>query len=619
MRKFIICIHNHQPVGNFDEVFEKALREAYLPFIQTLKEFPSIKVALHNSGPIFEYLLEKNRRDYLDLIQELLEKKQLELLSGGFYEPILPLIPEDDIKAQVTLMNRFLRERFHVEPRGLWLAERVWESNLVKPLAGAGLEYTLVDDYGFYKIGFKEEDLTGYFITEDEGYTLKLFPISKRLRYMIPASSPEEVIQFLRNFPDQDAVLVYGDDGEKFGLWPGTSDRLYRQGWLRRFLEILSRDDEIKTVFPSEALGAAPPKGRVYLPPSSYEEMEEWSLPPQEQVELKRKKSSLDQESRRFLRGGYFQNFLAKYAESNKMHKRMLFLRSQLQQEKGEALTHYLRGQCNCAYWHGVFGGLYFPFLREAIYRELLRAESHLSLPEGFTLLDFDKDGLEEAVFQGKAFDLIFHKRGGRVLEWDDRLSFLNLTNVMTHYLEAYHLERGENIPSSISRTGAQGEVFYDLYTKESFLDHFLDSPQGYRRSLPQLSLYQEEVLPPATLRYRSAGILLKEYVIQEQRLLLNLEVERRKPYYMLELNFSCLKDWRPLQEKGTSLSIPFSSFRLQVELSREALFQSEPIYTVSSSEAGLEKIYQGTSLFLIFPLPEERNRMQIVWSRSPN
>ncbi|MGB9553694.1 MAG: alpha-amylase/4-alpha-glucanotransferase domain-containing protein, partial [bacterium] len=137
------------------------------------------------------------------------------------------------------------------------------------------------------------------------------------------------------------------------------------------------------------------PSGRVYLPPSSYEEMEEWSLPPLEQVELKKKKASLDQASRRFLRGGYFQNFLAKYAESNKMHKRMLFLRSQLKEDRGKACTNYLRGQCNCAYWHGVFGGLYFPFLREAIYREVLKAESILSPPEGFTLLDFDKDGLE--------------------------------------------------------------------------------------------------------------------------------------------------------------------------------------------------------------------------------
>lgn len=617
MKKFVFCVHNHQPVGNFDEVFEKALKEAYLPFLQTLKEFPRVKVALHNSGPIFEYLLAKRSNEYIDLIQELLRKGQLELLSGGFYEPILPLIPEDDILSQVSLMNRFLKERFQATPQGLWLAERVWESNLIKPLAKAGIEYTLVDDYGFYKIGLKEEDLKGYFITEDKGYTLKLFPISKRLRYMIPASKPEEVIQFLKSFPDQNAILVYGDDGEKFGLWPGTSDRLYRQGWLRSFLSLLSSDNGVETVFPSEVLKTAYPLGRVYLPPSSYEEMEEWSLPPLEQVELKRKKASMDQASKRLLCGGYFQNFLAKYAESNKMHKRMLFLRSQLKEDKGEAFTNYLRGQCNCAYWHGVFGGLYFPFLREAIYKEVLKAESILSLPVGFTHLDFDKDGLEEAIFQGKAFDLFFHRKGGRVLEWDDRLSFLNLTNVMTHYLEAYHLESGQNIPPSNARSGAQGEIFYDLYTRESFLDHFLDSPEGWQRSLPDLSLYQEEVQPPSTLRYRSQGIPLKEYSIQDEKLLLTLELERVKPYYMLELNLACLKDWRPASERGTSLSIPFFNLKLHVELSQEALFLSEPIYTVSSSEAGLERIYQGISLFFLFPLHEGKNSLQIVLKRA--
>ena len=615
MKKLILCVHNHQPLGNFSEVFQRAYRQAYLPFLETLSAYPEVKVALHVSGPVYEYLLENNLNHYLDLMRELIGRGQLEVLSGGFYEPILSLIPEEDVIAQVKLMNDFLKATFNYQPRGLWLAERVWETNLVRPLSRAGMEYTLIDDHGFYMLGLKEEELGGYFITEDEGYTLKLFPILKSLRRMIPAREPEEVLAFIRNAPGPAEVFVYGDDGEKFGLWPGTHDRLYREGWLRRFLNLLSNEKDVETALPSEVLDAVPPRDRVYLPPSSYEEMEEWSLPPEEQVELRKKKAAMDQESRRFLRGGYFKNFLVKYAESNRMHKRMLFLRERLGDERGKAFRHYLRGQCNCAYWHGVFGGLYFPFLREAVYREFLQAESELQTPESFQRLDFDKDGLEEMVFLGQPFNLFFHRKGGRVLEWDDRPSLTNLSNVMTRYIEAYHLDKGQRATpgnSSSHLSEAQKEPVFDRYTRENFLDHFLESPEDWERSFPNLSLYQAEISSPFTLSLRGEGIPLKEFTVKGNELLLSLEVEKRKPYYMLELNLACFMDWRPPSERGRSLTVPFPGPVLHFELSQEALFRAQTIFTISSSQAGLERNYQGMGIYLIFPLKEERNRMDI-------
>lgn len=591
-------------MGNFAEVFQKALNEAYIPFLQVLKDFPLIKVSLHNSGPIFEFLKERNQSDYLNLIKELLGRGQLELLSGGFWEPILPLIPEEDIVSQIEVMNRFLKETFNFQPKGLWVAERVWESSLIKPLKRAGMEFTFLDDNGFQKIGLEEKDLNGYFIAEDEGFSFNLFPISKPLRYLIPGRNPEEVIKYLKNFPNSDALLVYGDDGEKFGLWPGTKDLLYRDGWLKRFFELLSKDAEIKTVLPSEALNSLTPKGRVYLPPSSYEEMEEWSLPPRMQVELKRKKASLDQETRKFIRGGFFQNFLSKYPESNRMHKRMLFLREQLKGNRGKAFEHYLRSQCNCPYWHGVFGGLYFPFLRDAIYREFLKAEGELGFPEGQFKEDFDKDGFEELILMGKPFNLFFHLQGGRVLEWDDRPSFTNLTNVMTRYLEAYHLENGGD------------QVVLDSYVKESFLDHFLDSPEGWDKSSPNLSPYRVEANFPSVIRFRGEGIPLKEFSLSEGGLVLNMEISRRKPFYALELNLSSRPDLEIKEERGRSLFVPFYTLGLQFDFSREVSLKAQKIFTVSASQAGLEKIYQGTSLFIILPLEGDKTRFSVLIKR---
>ena len=68
--KFIFGIHLHQPVGNFDWVFEDAYQKSYKPFIDTFKKYPSISLVIHISGPLLEWL-EENHPEYLDELLSL--------------------------------------------------------------------------------------------------------------------------------------------------------------------------------------------------------------------------------------------------------------------------------------------------------------------------------------------------------------------------------------------------------------------------------------------------------------------------------------------------------------------------------------------------------------------
>ncbi|MBU1486828.1 4-alpha-glucanotransferase, partial [bacterium] len=54
---FILAVHNHQPVGNFGFVFEEAYRKSYLPFLKVLESHPKIKVVLHYSGILLEWII----------------------------------------------------------------------------------------------------------------------------------------------------------------------------------------------------------------------------------------------------------------------------------------------------------------------------------------------------------------------------------------------------------------------------------------------------------------------------------------------------------------------------------------------------------------------------------
>src|SRR5258706_402383 len=216
--RLILALHNHQPVGNFDGVFEAAYRDSYLPFLDVLEGYPEIPFALHTSGPLMEWLVER-RPEYIARVRALVEAGRVEILGGGFYEPIMTMIPHRDRVGQIRAYSSYLNDLLGAEIRGMWMPERVWEQHLVLALAEAGIEYTVLDDFHFQRAGLSESDLFGYYLTEDEGRLIKVFPGSERLRYTIPFQEPHATYEYLRHLADHHpgSTVVFADDGEKFG------------------------------------------------------------------------------------------------------------------------------------------------------------------------------------------------------------------------------------------------------------------------------------------------------------------------------------------------------------------------------------------------------------------
>ncbi len=480
---FLFAVHNHQPLGNFPDVFRQAFDRAYLPFLETVSRFPRFRFALHFSGFLWDYLL-KERKGCLELIKNMVNSGQLELLGGGYYEPVLTQIPERDRLAQLSLMNEFLQETFGVRPEGLWLTERVWEPHLASLLHRAGFRYTLLDEEHFRYAGLK--NIHGYYITEDEGLTFSVFPIDKTLRYYIPFRSlPELKSYFEKILKEGQDTAIIGDDGEKFGLWPGTDKWVYEDGWLVKFLEFLENNPVEMMTF-GQYLNHRPSLGRAYLPPASYEEMMEWVLNPEDQREFIQLKNSLPPAARRFLRGGLYRDFSLKYPESHHLRCRQLQVSAEVSQgDDQEARKDLYQAQCNDAYWHGVFGGLYLPHLRRAVYEKLISAELKVPFISGWEKLDFDLDGQDEYLLKTPSFFLWAKpEAGGGITEIDDRHLGLNLTDVLTRRPEFYHLNttaQGENKEGKsiheLSRalpTEAQKWLKFDNYRRLSFLERVL-------------------------------------------------------------------------------------------------------------------------------------------------
>ncbi len=649
---FVFGNHNHQPIGNFESVFEEAYQKSYRPFLEVLFEHPSIHWNLHCTGILWEWM-ENNHPEYLDKVSKMVQRKQLELLSGGFYEPILPIISDRDKVGQIQKLNLYLKDRFSITPKGMWCAERVWEPHLPKAIHEAQIEYTVLDDNHFKLSGLKEEMLRGYYKVEEQNRSVDIFPISKDLRYAIPFKEPEEVLEIFKNGAQQNSLpnpcLTLMDDGEKFGLWPDTYKSVYKEKWLEKFIVLLENNsDWISTKTFSEVRAETCSLGKTYIPCASYSEMMEWS-------------------------NGFWRNFLAKYPESNWMHKKMLRLSEKIQNIKDrtkkssfkhlsgkiEAAQNFVwAGQCNCAYWHGIFGGLYLPVLRGAIYQNLIRADSLIYEitqeldGESNTLLtermDLDGDGKEELLLETAQQNLYFAlEAGGTLVEWDFKPQALHISNLMNRRVESYHeklkttvKEKTDSEESAHSihnltkskEEGLENKIYYDWYKRANLVDHFLH-PNTDLNSFQKCN-YGEQgnfVGTPYECKLNRNGVQLSRNGMvwiedKKKDVLVSKEIEILKGFKKsnhLKVNYSISSSTQqtiqPLwfaPEFCFSFSVfdpkmdrsqkgvrawervdPYLGWKMTLNFSSPTDLWIFPLETVTNSEGGFEKTFQGLIL----------------------
>ncbi len=669
---FLFGIHNHQPVGNDPFVFNKVFEDCYRPFFDVLKDFPEIKCNVHFSGPLYDWIL-SNHREYIKTLKEMSKKGQIEIAGGAYYEPILPVIPDKDKLAQIHLMNDFIKKEFGKTPSGMWLAERVWEPQLASIISKAGLKYTFLDDAHFRSAGVCDKELTGYYTTENDAKSIAVFPINKTLRFKIPFSRAEESVKLLKSFSRKKDILVtLFDDGEKFGSWPWTYDWIYNKKWLEKFFKLLVQNHKtIETITASEALKKFKPKSLIYLPTSSYPEMDEWTMEPREFLYYKELKDRLKKYSdyaklRNYLRAGFFRNFFVKYPRANYMHKRMLYLSENIRRyaspAKNKNIFHYLwKAQCNCGYWHGLFGGFYLGNIRAAIYENLIKAEKELDkkFAKNFLIIektDFDFDGLAETIVKISHLICVFSKRGGTLLELSYKDKNFNLLNTITRRKESYHQKIRNNPKDKTNK-----EIIYDKYERLGLVDHLLskkltvsdfDKQKNFttlsgdvyklgidmfpsRRSLSAED-YDDKTrksLQSSAERLQQSGITLNyKYKNRDleftKKISLNKKAEIRTEYifrkstllkkynFGVEYNifFQSLRDVKFYTKKGETnlkrkrifrkinylkISDYFKNIYLRFDFTEADVF-IVPIYSIANSQEGLEKSFQQASILFI-------------------
>jgi len=600
--RFILALHNHQPVGNFDHIFQQAFEDSYNPFLEVFSRYESLKMSLHVSGSLMEWLA-ANQPAYIDRLAELVDRGQIEIIGGAFFEPILAMIPGRDRIGQIRSYTRWLQNRLGATIRGMWIPERVWEQSLTGDLVDAGIEYTVLDDFHFKAAGLNDSQLYGHLITEDEGRSLSVFPGSERLRYLIPFAAPEETVEYLAKMAEShpSAIAVFGDDGEKFGTWPETKKHVHDDGWLSRFFDTLVRNqDWIQVTTLAEAFDNVPPAGKIYLPDCSYREMTEWALPADQLTEYERVAHEMRDRPdwpflSRFMRGGFWRNFKVKYPEADEMYCRMMIVSRRLQEMidlglGGETIERarieLYRAQCNCAYWHGAFGGLYLPHLRNAVYNHLISADNLLekAAGRGETWIeaaadDFNFDARQEVrLANDKLVAMVAPSVGGHLVELDVRKIKLNLLATLARRPEAYHRK-------VLAGAGANSDQVASIHDRVIFkhpdLDKRLQYDDHLRKSLVDL-FYDNDASLEAVLSGQApqrGDFLNSAY---------EARIRRNPDRIQVQLSRDGLAGGAPVRiTKG--LTLDAGSSTLQVAYLLENLPQNHPLhFAVELNFAGL-------------------------------
>jgi alpha-amylase len=392
--------------------------------------------------------------------------------------------------------------------------------------------------------------------------------------------------------------------------------------------------------------------------------MGEWALPAAAAVALERVRQDLasSTEVASLLRGGFWRGFLVKYPEVADTYWKMMRLSTALAEAQRHrpddpalvaARESLWRGQANDAYWHGVFGGCYLPHLRRAVKSALLEAQRGLDGVIGASVeartIDADGDGADEVLIRTPELSVtVAPARGGSVTELAYVPRTLDLADVFTRRPEAYHARmtthadqrdgaRTIHDAPGHKEAGLAERLAYDPFRRASLLEGLFAPGDPLDPVAPwataQLALgrvrlshaIEQAAAGPVVALTSDDGVpagFVKRLAVSGATVRADYHLRPPAPgRWAVQWNLALtageahgryltLPDRPSLASTGrvdgidtVTLVDEWIGVRARLSWSAGAALAWGPVETVSVSEAGFERIYQGLSLLVTWPL----------------
>ena len=399
------------PIHSTEEELEAYYTAAVKPFVTVAYRFPDIPLTLFFSGPLLEWI-QNQHSEYLTVLSEMIKRKQVEVLGGGYYSPILPLIPPTDRLGQIEELTTLIRKLLGRRPRGLWLTKGVWDPALVVHLTGSGMEYTFLEEGDFRRVGLSQQQVGLPRLTEHQGKLLTVFPFHQDLGQKVQDGDFEPFVSLIPSRRRKDRQLLslfLNVDLPSDGAFFTRPEKGFED-----FLQLVrSFYPEIEPVTPSSFLKKnLQALERSYFSSTTFDELCRRTNQPT-------RPSSGSQS---------WKQFLAHDEAANQLYNKMVYVHllvSSLRGDKYKKKSAY-DDLWKSQNWLGFLGGGgegHLALHRQKSFAALLNAEALLRdrtrFQASLTSQDFDLDGVKEYLFQGQSYNLYVDAVGGQIFEWD--------------------------------------------------------------------------------------------------------------------------------------------------------------------------------------------------------
>ncbi len=528
-KKIILGIYSQKPLGTQVEDLEYSLFHCYKPLLTYLYTHEDIKFVFYISIIILEWF-ENNYPEINMLINDMVKRKQLEILSGGYYDPILAILPLKDRALQIEMSTTFLRKRFGRRPKTIWITDQIWDPSLVSTFNSCGIQNLLINTKG--KIQKKE--MLSPFTMQEMGNTINIFPISIEFSDAVLSNNIETVLEEYSTSNKKENIATIMLDADKLISEFILQDGKQLVGLLENLFATINANNIITTLPLLESDGN-----------SIFE--------------------------KKYLASGCFSSMPGKITNYNEMfliYPELNFLYGKLNYSQKLANTikkdknlkkisslEILKGESFGAYTFSDGGGLYHNYLRKENYSHLIEAERSSREKGLFTSslapFDFDFDGLDEYIFRGKNITAIVDTKGGCLAELDYLVTSWNYLDTFVGHSEE-SIETAQIVGENDHKQNSFSDIFihpqFDLKNYKKYGDKRVYTTESELYTLSKLDKNNREITfsIEVNLPYKSRKSLLitKKYVFKANSLevnykIKNLSKERVETKFGFEQNIS--------------------------------------------------------------------------------
>lgn len=510
------------------------------PALMFLCKNPNFSLAFSFNGTQIQ-TLRKKHPEFTKILQELSDKRQVEIYGNGFYNPVFPLIFPQDRTGQIDLFSSEVRLACGKRPRGMTLCASSWDSSLLLPFNTCGMEYILLDE----SLIPPEKRLFIPLFMSDKGKCIDIIPIYNSLKPNIDIE-PQEFIEnikkkinssikksqipFVEQMTDKTNVHIEFTPWEFF--------QLLESCWFDKFVSLFDEFTNLKTSFSVKK--SITERIPVFIPAGISQEVSQWSETPYKTV----KSSQFTQKT--------IQDFLQTYPQSHALYNRMLYVSLLVNQchgdksRKNSAREKLWQAQNGAGFVCTSTGAFVNSTYRQSAYKFLCEAEKILrqcgNFQESLVSYDYNVDGIKEFICRMQNYFAVISLKGGSIRE-------LDIMKNSGNYADS--LNRSQDF-EGFNDNYERGLFVDHLFTDEEFADYLDNKPSGkgifsrafYNES--KFSSKNKEVLlfTQANYKNRQKVLLKKKYVAYSSGLMIQyiLKNESNSPLkakFVVESSFA--------------------------------------------------------------------------------